>query len=210
MTYILEYDIFGRQQQYDAALLYLRNHVMQLPDNLRELCMIVLEDEKFLEIPASCQWHHVYDGGTVIHTAEVLEIALNILKAKPIDADRNVLIVSIIWHDYGKIKDYKKWWSPHDPMIKSKGNTSYEYAPHHDLISHLPRSYHEFLKHAERFDVPEEFSQKVEHCIIAHHGRKEWRSPAEPQTPEAYIIHFADMLSLNACKDKYVRTDIAE
>jgi len=28
-----------------------------------------------------------------------------------------------------------------------------------------------------------------------HHGRLEWQSPVEPQTPEARILHSADMLS---------------
>jgi 3'-5' exoribonuclease len=31
--------------------------------------------------------------------------------------------------------------------------------------------------------------------MLAHHGRKEWGSPVEPATNEAWILHAADMMS---------------
>jgi 3'-5' exoribonuclease len=37
---------------------------------------------------------------------------------------------------------------------------------------------------------------RIEHAILAHHGRQEWGSPVEPVTAEAYILHYADMLSV--------------
>jgi 23S rRNA maturation-related 3'-5' exoribonuclease YhaM len=42
-----------------------------------------------------------------------------------------------------------------------------------------------------------EWIDSVSHCILSHHGRKEWGSPVEPKTPEAWILHAADMLSAN-------------
>jgi 3'-5' exoribonuclease len=35
----------------------------------------------------------------------------------------------------------------------------------------------------------------VIHCILSHHGRKDWGSPVEPATLEALVLHQADMLS---------------
>jgi 23S rRNA maturation-related 3'-5' exoribonuclease YhaM len=43
------------------------------------------------------------------------------------------------------------------------------------------------------FCIPER--DAVIHCMLSHHGRREWGSPVEPVTPEAYILHVADMLS---------------
>ena len=33
------------------------------------------------------------------------------------------------------------------------------------------------------------------HAVIAHHGRKEWGSPQEPKTKEAWTVNLIDMLS---------------
>ena len=43
--------------------------------------------------------------------------------------------------------------------------------------------------------VNPDLMEEVSHVILAHHGRLEWGSPIEPQTPEALIVHQADMLS---------------
>lgn len=37
--------------------------------------------------------------------------------------------------------------------------------------------------------------QFVEHCILAHHGIKEFGSPAIPATIEAFMVHIADLIS---------------
>jgi 3'-5' exoribonuclease len=47
------------------------------------------------------------------------------------------------------------------------------------------------------------YRDTVAHAILAHHGRHEWGSPVAPATPEATVIHFADMLSRDASYDKH-------
>jgi 3'-5' exoribonuclease len=34
----------------------------------------------------------------------------------------------------------------------------------------------------------------MRHCILSHHGRKEWGSPVVPATREAILIHQLDMI----------------
>jgi 3'-5' exoribonuclease len=58
---------------------------------------------------------------------------------------------------------------------------------------------------AKDYILSEELKTSVGHCILAHHGRQEWGSPIEPQTVEAMIIHYADMLSAQHAKDYYER-----
>jgi hypothetical protein len=43
--------------------------------------------------------------------------------------------------------------------------------------------------------IPEPKRSAIVHCMLAHHGRKEWSSPVEPATNEAWILHAADMTS---------------
>ena len=54
--------------------------------------------------------------------------------------------------------------------------------------------------------IPAELVNQVGHCILAHHGHKEWGSPVEPITTEARILHFADDLSARCALELYTRT----
>jgi 3'-5' exoribonuclease len=34
---------------------------------------------------------------------------------------------------------------------------------------------------------------QLTHALLAHHGRKEWGAPVEPQTVEAWLVHLAEL-----------------
>jgi len=61
-------------------------------------------------------------------------------------------------------------------------------------INHVAGSAMEFHRHAYGVLDTEELEQ-IEHLLLSHHGRKEWGSPVEPATAEAFILHAADMMS---------------
>ena len=171
-------------------------------EKLNSICTTILDDKRFQRCTASKKQHQSYDGGLVVHTAEVLDIALSICRSRSITCDHDVLITAAIFHDYAKIWDYTQ-----DPPVKDvrEKQEKYAYTPHQEMIRHLPRSYAVFMEmvgHNEA-EVTEELKMKIGHCILAHHGRKEWGSPVDPQIPEAYAIHFADMMSANCTKDYY-------
>ncbi|GAG05854.1 unnamed protein product, partial [marine sediment metagenome] len=46
---------------------------------------------------------------------------------------------------------------------------------------------------AKMADFPRETLLLIEHILVSHHGLKEWASPVEPKTPEAQILHLADL-----------------
>jgi 3'-5' exoribonuclease len=153
----------------------------------------VLQDDEVWMSPASSDKHQSYEWGLLIHTAEVMELALKMADTVLMDIDFDALITAIIWHDYGKIYDYKK-----------KEDGTYEYTDHSKKVGHLAKSYALFSVWARRYKtVSTDFIDKVSHIMLAHHGRKEWGSPREPQIAEAYIIHYADMLSAKVTKDYY-------
>lgn len=163
---------------------YLHSYVDILPEPLARICRVVLDNEFFIigygsSSTDSAHSHHNYPGGLVTHTKEVLEIALDM--AASLNADVNVIIAAAIYHDYMKVEDY---------------NTDGTNRPYRKLIRHVSGSYAEFYEKAGRVGLDDDLENQIGHCILAHHGRQEWGSPVEPQTVEAQILHFADMLSM--------------
>jgi 3'-5' exoribonuclease len=41
---------------------------------------------------------------------------------------------------------------------------------------------------------PEDLRRHLEHMVLSHHGRREYGSPIEPATPEAFVLHAIDSL----------------
>jgi 23S rRNA maturation-related 3'-5' exoribonuclease YhaM len=70
--------------------------------------------------------------------------------------------------------------------------------PYRKKIGHLAGSAMEFHCEArERLRV--EVLVHIEHLMLSHHGRRDWGSPVEPSTSEAFILHSADMMSAKGC-----------
>ncbi len=124
--------------------------------------------------------HHAYQGGLVVHTAEVVEIALEIASSRNLSLNKDILIAAAILHDTMKVRDY---------------SSTGESTMYRDLVRHVAGSYAYWEQLALQNSVDEYLTIRVSHCILAHHGRQEWGSPIEPQTIEADILHYADMLS---------------
>lgn len=167
------------QRQFDVMVTALITE-----DKLKKLCKIVLDDPRFWEAPASMGKHHNYPGGLAVHTCEVASFYAYIPKF-----DRQSFIVAAIWHDYMKVLEYRV------EKTNEYGNPVFAHTEYYDTIHHVSGSYAAFVEAAHAVGVEEELIQKIGHAILAHHGRKEWGSPVEPKTQEAYILHAADMWS---------------
>lgn len=163
---------------------------------LRDTCYEVIDDPKFSEAPASLSHHHAYTGGLAEHTLEVLRY-LNpwTVVLKP---NVDVLITAAVWHDYMKIREYVCDDFP------SKGSWSHADDGFGDQIGHISAGAIRFHEAAVRFGVATDLWDQVIHCILAHHGRREWGSPVEPQTLEALLLHQADLLSARFGETKEV------
>ena len=153
----------------------------------------VLNDPDFIICSGagSDKHHHYGDGGLLKHTHEVFEFAQSISGIYNGKCERGKevnwqeLLVSVIWHDYGKIWDYQKEngvWGKHDNHART--------------IHHISRSAIEWERAISNIYI--EFPLKVEnitHNILSHHGCREWGSPVAPASREAWILHLADNLS---------------
>jgi 3'-5' exoribonuclease len=136
----------------------------------------------FFKIPASHKYHHAYEGGLAVHTAEVMDL----IHEMSIDTDNmKVLILSALLHDMGKILDYT--------LITGDADL------HRELIGHSVSSnlFATFPPISELWNglTWDEERIGVIHAIISHHGKPEWGAVMLPKTQEAHLLHRADMIS---------------
>lgn len=147
-----------------------------LIDTVKEAFYKYMKD--FLEKPAARKHHHNYVGGLLHHTVEVMMIAYN--SAKLFKCDIDVVIASAFFHDIMKVNEY---------------TLEGEYLPYANQIGHVTGSAMVFEEIAKKNHVDNDKIMKVVHCILAHHGLREWGSPVTPDSIEAAILHCADLMS---------------
>lgn len=152
--------------------------------SLNSLCHLVITDPEFKRRPGGSKHHHNYEAGLQRHTVEVAHTCLKM--ANPQHLDLQVLTVAAVIHDYHKIAEYQ--------MPDEEGKVEVIKA-FRDTLGHLASGALWFAELARNLRVPQDVFHHIHHCVLAHHGRREWGSPVEPATKEAWILHAADMLS---------------
>lgn len=153
-----------------------------------DLCHYILSNPKFALWSGSAHKHvhHYGKGGLILHTTEVTKLAEVIAKNCGHTVNMEILITACIFHDYGKLEDY----ASDDKKLRNWHSTTHKYHIHH-----ISRSALFFEECALKLNKPKAFKDAVLHCILSHHGFREWGSPVAPQTREAIILHEADNLS---------------
>jgi 3'-5' exoribonuclease len=162
----------------EEAQKYLAATVVGLQEPYYKLCKFAI-GTYFLGY-GGAHHHHAYLGGLAVHTAEVMEHAISM--AGP-TIDLEVLLTAVCWHDYDKLKEYQ---------LEEGGKIGY--TDYIRTIGHVAGSALAFSFHAAG-GLPPAKRDAIVHCILSHHGRREWGSPVEPATREAWILHASDMLS---------------
>jgi len=180
--------------------------------NLRACCEKIYKYPEFFEWPGSISQHHNRPEGLIEHTIEVADYALHQSLIFPA-AKKDIIITAALWHDLAKIWDYelitvfegspppRRFLLDQNFGHYKKGWTSTEF---YKSVHHITGSNCEFTHHALNCGVDRKTTQEVQGCIASHHGRREFGSPVEPRSLEAYILSQADMLSAHygAWKDK--------
>ncbi|NVM01323.1 MAG: HD domain-containing protein [Candidatus Helarchaeota archaeon] len=159
--------------------------------HLKNLCKYVFQDEEFVKkyksIPSATKYHHTYPKGNLEHIIGVLRICKTLLNLYDTSQNRyinrDLLLTSVIFHDVGKLFTYE--------LHNGIGKVTELGAK----IDHIVLGNNFILKQIENFkDFPESLKIDLTHLLLSHHGRKEWGSPVTPKTPEAEILHLADLL----------------
>jgi 3'-5' exoribonuclease len=137
--------------------------------------------EKFARTPASMLRHSNYPGGLLEHSTKVARICEFIATKYP-SVDRDLLVTGALLHDIGKVRELELGTSIE---VSDEGMFRGHIVIGEGMVS-------EAVAGVEGF--PAILSLKLSHMMLAHHGRKEWGSPKEPQTAEALLLHLADMV----------------
>lgn len=135
--------------------------------------------DSYLKASAGKLWHHSYIGGLAEHSINVTEICLDMAKQYHF-LDRDRLIFGGLFHDMGKIYQYKI--------------TSYiDYSDEGRLVGHISLADGMIAEHASGIEsFPPNLLTILRHLILSHHGQIEFASPIVPQIPEAFILYYAD------------------
>jgi len=160
--------------------------------------------------------HHYGKGGLQHHTWEVCKLCLETAKfhstisKEPIDL--KILFLGALFHDVGKIWDYEPYTYrfdeesqgtvPDKPSQEPITNTTEWWGTQHRRkIHHISRSASVWQKAVAECTSYLSIEDDVLHCILSHHGLREWGSPVMPKTREAWILHHCDSLSarMNDC-----------
>jgi len=178
--------VLGKEVKYSASMtrtemLDQLEHVIdgieevQLRNSLRAYLSRKLT---FLGAPSSGGYHHAYENGNLEHTLEVVKICLKLAEEARMPINNDVLIAGAILHDIGKEQCYE---------IK---DTKIEDTQVGKLVEHISLG----IEIAGKW-IESKYIDKIIHVIASHHNLKEWGSPVQPQTSEAWIVHLADMFS---------------
>lgn len=156
---------------------------------------IVTDNEAQLRTwPAAQQIHHAYRGGFLEHISKMAEVGL--LIARAYGADEDLVLAGVILHDIGKLQE-----------LAYEGGAG-SYTRDGNLVGHIALGMMMVREAANGISgFPLELRSQIEHLVASHHGVREYGSPVEPKTIEAFILASVDELD---AKLNQVRRAIAE
>lgn len=185
----------NRNPQIEVAKNSLKDDSCWTDKNLGKILReTICEYPSFIKIPAASKNHHVYEGGLLVHSYEVKKISQNIARTLdhlyPDIINLDVLFFSAWIHDIGKTETY---------FINESGDFDCDFEKEKKL-NHIVRGYGIFNHISKKYNMDPEISEKIGHCILCHHDRREWDAPIEPVEIEAIILAKADYLSSQIAK----------
>lgn len=160
----------------------------------RLLEQIVSSHEARLRLwPAARAVHHAYRGGFLEHVLRMAEAGRTL--AGLYDADESLVVAGALLHDIGK-------------LLELDYDISTSYTRDGNLLGHITLGAL-LVQDACRAipDFPDGVRTALLHLIVSHHGEKEFGSPVEPMTVEAFILSAIDDLDARV---NQVRRAVAE
>lgn len=143
--------------------------------------------------------HHAYIGGLLQHTYEMLK-SFDVLLETGLYSKVNVdyVAIAVLYHDMAKVYEYKTTQMP--VMNPTTGQEEIVYSTecteYISLVGHIYGSTHILEGDLSKIkEVTQSDKNNILHCILSHHGRKDWGALMEPKTTEAFMICQLDMLS---------------
>ena len=136
--------------------------------------------EKLLTHPASVTMHHNYRSGYLENVLSMVKMAKTLAPHYNLDVD--IVFAGILLHDIGKINCIE---SEYETSYTEKGN----------LLGHIVVGRDMVCNEAKKIkNFPKDLLLKIEHIILSHQGKHEWKSPKKPAFAEALLVHLIDLL----------------
>ena len=149
---------------------------------------------QYSKYPAATSVHHAFPGGLLNHTYQMLHLLEGIYPVYPYPDDIKVerIIVSILFHDWGKLCEYNiEGEKLENGYLLGHIYMSANYL--NNLLRDLYTQAHDKLTDADKREI-----NFIVHCVLAHHGQLEFGSPVLPCIPEAQLLNFLDNISAKA------------
>ncbi len=165
-------------------------------DHLRVLLNRLTTDhaEQLKTWPAAQTIHHAYRGGFLEHITKMAEVGA--LLSQCYGANSDLVLAGVVLHDIGKLQE-----------LAYEGGTG-SYTRDGNMVGHIALGLILVREAINGMtDFPVELRAQVEHLIASHHGTREYGSPVEPKSIEAFILASVDELD---AKINQVRRAIAE
>lgn len=152
--------------------------------------------QKYIQWSAARSMHHTSLGGLLMHSVSVAEHCLETGKLynKIYGSDfinLKLLVSAALLHDVMKTEEFE--------CNTVSGIT--EYKRNSIISSHIVDIAYEVRVVSDKMDSVDPYRvEELVHCLLAHHGKKEWGSPVEPHCMEAVILNQADNIDAEAWK----------
>lgn len=152
-------------------------------------CLSALSKDKLTQCPAARSIHHAFQGGLLVHTAEIVHLCRGMIAAFPYPKmiNRDVVFAGATLHDMGKIITYG---------VDEIGRA--DVFVEESLVGHMHYAMQLAADVAKEKPVEKWFLNEVQHVIAAHHGSTEKGSIKNPMTIEAIIVAQSDYLGSRA------------
>lgn len=139
---------------------------------------------KFKVHPSAVWHHHNYLGGNVEHVVGIMRVVQAVCASYP-ELDRDLCIFGAAVHDLGKLREYEVTSTI---RVTDEGRLKGHLVMGAEWLGKLLADLR-----ASGSDFPPSLEDHLVHMVLAHHGKGEWGSPKPPATPEALLLHLADM-----------------
>jgi 3'-5' exoribonuclease len=134
----------------------------------------------YSEYPAATTVHHAYQGGLLNHTHQMLHMLEGLYPCLPYQTKVERCILAILFHAYGKVYEYNRQGDTQSDMY---------------LLGHIYIGAHKLQNVLEQHGVEPDEVKRIVHCVLAHHGQREYGSPVLPCIQEAAIVTYLDNIS---------------
>ena len=187
------------REAQDAGFEFLRQTASSLGDpRLRALCEAFFAEfgDRFRRTAAARNYHHSRRGGLVEHTAQMMRSAIAMAGVYP-RLNRDLLLAGVLFHDSGKLWENAYPETGFVMPFDQRGELIGHITIGVELVNTLWRKICASPAAADwpRLAPPsEEMRLHLLHLIAAHHGAKEFGSPVDPKTPEAFALNHIDNL----------------